>query len=365
MGMDDREVIRLRRRIAALIDDARANEAAWQRAQRREMQLLEAGTLDVLLARMTGDLGDSYRVPAVTLVLADPEHEIRHLLLAQGRQPREFPDVFFVDALDEILVGHIAPQRPWLGRFDKVVHGPVFPAAVDLRSVALLPLARGGSVIGSLNLGSDEPRRFTERLATDFLSHLAVIAAFSLENAVNHARLVRSGITDVLTGWHNRRYLRTRLLEELARCKRDGTPLTCLMIDVDHFKRVNDLYGHLAGDEVLRRVAQCIRGEVRDSDVSARYGGEEFVVLLPGTGIDAGRALAERIRRSVSAGPFVVDGVPDALPVTVSIGIAEHREDATYPDADTAGERLIALADEALYDAKAGGRNVVVQAANS
>src|SRR5690606_24722266 len=114
-------------------------------------------------------------------------------------------------------------------------------------------------------------------------------AAFCLESSANRARLVRSGLTDVLTGWHNRRYLQTRLMEELARCRRDGTPLTCLMIDVDHFKPINDRYGHLAGDEALRQLAQCIDGEIRDSDVSARYGGEEFVILLPRTDAVAGR----------------------------------------------------------------------------
>ena len=365
MDREDREVIRLRRRIAALIEEARANEAAWQRAQHRELQLLEAGTLDTLLERLTAGLRASYRVTVATLLLADPAYEIRHLLLAQGRHPLEYRDVLFVDSAEALSARRAVVRRPWLGKFDKRSHARFFPDTADLSSVALLPLVRAGHVIGSLNLGSDAPRRFTGQLATDFLSHLAVIAAFSLENAVNHARLVRSGITDVLTGWHNRRYLKTRLVEELARCRREHMPLTCLMIDVDHFKHVNDAHGHLAGDEVLRRVAQCIQGQVRDSDVSARYGGEEFVVLLPGTGSDVGRSLAERIRQAVSAEAFVVAGVPEALAVTVSIGVAEHRDSGEATDAAAAGERLIALADEALYDAKAAGRNTIVHAANS
>ena len=365
MDKDDREVIQLRRRIAALIEEARANETAWQRAQRREMQLLEAGTLDTLLTRMTAGLRASYRVSVVTLLLADPAREIRCLLLAQGRQPRDYRDVAFVDAQAPVSVRGTSLRRPWLGRFDARAHAHFFPHAGELSSVALLPLVRDGSVAGSLNLGSGEARRFTGQLATDFLSHLAVIAAFSLENAVNHARLARSGVTDVLTGWHNRRYLQTRLTEELARCQRDGTTLTCLMIDVDHFKRVNDLYGHVVGDEVLRRVAQRIQAEVRDSDVSARYGGEEFVVLLPATGIEVGRSLAERIRCAVAAEPFAVAGAPGALPVTISIGVAEQRGTVTGADTVALGERLIALADDALYEAKAAGRNAVKHVANS
>ena len=130
---------------------------------------------------------------------------------------------------------------------------------------------------------------------------------------MNRARLVRSGFTDVFTGWHNRRYLQTRLHEELARSRREVTTLTCLMIDVDHFKTINDAHGHLAGDEVLRQVARCIEAEVRGSDVSARYGGEEFVDLAAGTGVDAGRVLAERIRGAVSAEAFEFETLPTRL----------------------------------------------------
>jgi diguanylate cyclase (GGDEF)-like protein len=361
----DKDLIGLRRRIAALTEEARKNEDAWQRSHRREMDLLEADTLGTLLERLTAGLRDSYRLAAVTLVLADPDHEIRHLLMIQGHRPAQYPAVLFVDSALAILPQIATGRRPWLGRYSRDDHGLLFPADADVKSVGLLPLTRQDRVIGALNFGSHEGRRFTGQLATDFLHHLGVIAAFCLENAVNRARLVRSGFTDVLTGWHNRRYLQTRLHEELARSRRDGTTLTCLMIDVDHFKKVNDVHGHLAGDEVLRQVARCIEAEVRGSDVSARYGGEEFVVLLPGTGVDAGRVLAERIRGAVAAESFEIENVATRLPITVSIGVAEHRPGEADDDSTEAGERLIALADLALYEAKAGGRNAVAQAANS
>ena len=134
------------------------------------------------------------------------------------------------------------------------------------------------------------------------------------------------------------------------------------MIDVDHFKKINDQYGHLAGDELLRQLARRIETEVRNSDVSARYGGEEFVILLPRTGIGAGRLLAERMRRAVAAKSFELPGVGEPAAVTVSIGVAEHRPSAGTDDLKMAGERLIALADAALYEAKASGRNTVVHA---
>jgi diguanylate cyclase (GGDEF)-like protein len=319
----------------------------------------------VLLDRLTHGLRDSYRLAAVTLVLADPDHEVRHLLMAQGQPLTLFPQVLFVDSAHALAPQLVAGRRPWLGKFMRADHALLFPANEPLQSIALLPLTRQERIIGSLNMGSRESRRFSEELATDFLRHLGVIAAFCLENAVNRARLVRSGFTDVLTGWHNRRYLQTRLQEELARCRRERTPLTCLMIDVDHFKSINDRYGHLAGDEVLRQLAHCINGEVRSSDVSARYGGEEFVILLPNTSMDAGRLLAERIRQAVAVEAFELRSVEGQLPITVSIGVAEHQPGSSEQDLKVAGERLIALADLALYEAKAGGRNVVAEAANS
>jgi diguanylate cyclase (GGDEF)-like protein len=285
------------------------------------------------------------------------------LLLAQGHALEQHPDVLFVDST-HALAPQLAAGRPWLGAFARADHELLFPANLQLRTVALLPLIRERRLIGSINLGSDDRDRFTPAHATDFLHHVAVIAAFCLENAVNRARLIRSGFTDVLTGWHNRRYLQNRLREELARCRRESTALTCLMIDVDHFKRINDRHGHLAGDDVLRQVAHRIEGQVRRSDVAARYGGEEFVILLPGTGRDAGGALAERIRLAVAGEPLTITGnTGEPLAVTVSIGVAEHRSSAGGDDLQAAGEQLLALADRALYEAKAGGRNTVAHAA--
>ena len=362
---DDGELSALRGQLASLTEEARRNEEAWQRAHRHEMALLEATTLGDLLERLTEDLRVSYRLTAVTLVLADPEHEVRHLLLGQGRRLADYPAVLFVDsahALSPQLLGSGAPR---LGPFTPADHALLFPANVPLRTVALLPLLREGRMIGSVNMGSDRSDRFTDDHATDFLRHLAVIAAFCLESTVNRARLVRNGFTDALTGWRNRRYLQNRLREELARCRRERRALTCLMIDVDHFKLINDLHGHLAGDEVLRQIARRIEGAIRGSDVAARYGGEEFVILLPGTDHDAGAALAERIRRAVADKAFETTGSAEPLSVTVSIGVAEHRAGGETEDHEVAGLRLLARADVALYEAKAGGRNRVARAANA
>lgn len=354
-------VAELRSRVARLKDEARKNEDAWKRAQMREMELLESEQLTTLLTRATDGLRAGYRLEALTLAVVDPESEIRQLLTAPGGGAEAFPNVLFADGpLD--LPPFVRPYRPWLGRYRADRHERWFPADVQVESVALLPLVREHRLVGSLHMGSADPARFTRRHATDFLSHLGVIAAFALENTVNRARLLRTGLTDPLTGWSNRRYLMARLREELARCRRDGRPLACLMLDIDHFKAVNDRYGHLVGDEVLRLVAERIGGEVRGSDVTARYGGEEFVMLLPGAELTSAQALAERIRAMVAERPFAADDT--VLPVTVSIGVAECRPASAGEADDILGRRLLAAADAALYDAKNRGRNVVSIAGN-
>jgi diguanylate cyclase (GGDEF)-like protein len=356
------ELTELRRRIAQLTDEARKNEETWKRSQRLEMAVLDAEDLPALLRTLTDGILRSYRLQASSMALADPDHEIRNLLSSQGTEPDDLERVLFVDEAAAVL--KLRTRRPWLGEYTAADHERLFRGARGLASVALLPLVRHARVVGSLHFGSTDPGRFTSRHATDFLDHLAIVAAFGLENAVNRAKLVRSGFTDVLTGWHNRAYLQIRLEEELARCRRERTTLVCLMLDVDHFKRVNDDHGHAVGDAVLREVARRINGEVRSSDVSARYGGEEFIVLLPHTGLEVAERLAERIRAAVFAEPFGLDVLGEPLPVTVSIGLAEHRPDETaHPPAHAAaGEALIAAADAALYKAKASGRNAVALA---
>ncbi|HEU4619211.1 MAG TPA: DUF484 family protein [Gammaproteobacteria bacterium] len=360
MQAKELELAELRRRVSRLTEEARKNEDAWKRAQSREMELLEADGLAELLVRLTAGLRESYQLETATLVLADHDHEIRHLLISERASPDALPAVHFVDTLHGLAPQFAVSVKPWLGPFSQSDHGLLFPRAGRLGSIALLPLMRRERLVGSLNLGSADRNRFNRSLATDFLHHLAVIAAFALENTINRARLVRSGFTDVLTGWHNRRYLQARLREELARSSRERTPLACLMVDVDHFKRINDEHGHLAGDEVLSQLAQCVDAVVRLSDVSARYGGEEFVILLPGTDARSAMTLAERIRQAVDAQPFHIRASGQTVGVTVSIGVSDYRPAERDEDLKVAGERLIARADVALYEAKAKGRNLVV-----
>jgi diguanylate cyclase (GGDEF)-like protein len=353
---------RLREQLAVLKAEAAKNESILRRAQNRELELLRTESLAGLLDRLVSYLGDSFGLDVVSVVLIDPHHELRHLLMGDGRGELDFPGVMFVDRLEDLSPLLPTLQRPWLGPFVSDQHGPLFPRADALKSVALLPLRREDRAIGSLNFGASDPLRFTRHHATDFLGHLALIAAFCVESAVNRARLVRSGLTDALTGWHNRRYFETRLQEELARARREQKPLACLMLDVDYFKRVNDGFGHLAGDRLLRELTRRIEGQVRASDVAARYGGEELVLLLPATRSADATALAERVRSVVRASPVqVAEG--QAVTVTLSIGVATCSPASSERDLAAVGEDLVHAADAALYRAKNEGRDRVCNAA--
>jgi two-component system cell cycle response regulator len=167
-------------------------------------------------------------------------------------------------------------------------------------------------------------------------------------------RLVESSTRDAVTGAYNRTFLLQRLEAELAYARRHGSKLAVLLLDLDHFKRINDKYGHAAGDAVLRAIARKVSATLRMEDLFARYGGEEFVILARASAhLDAFR-LAERVRAAVAAEQVQLEG-GEALSVTVSIGIAQPADDPQT----TMAEELLKLADARMYRAKAAGRNVV------
>jgi len=339
------------------------NGALLHKTQERELELLRASSLPQLLDRLIHGLKESYQLDAVTLVLHDPQHEIRHLTSGDSPVTDEFPEVQFVDALKDVAPRLALPERPWLGPFFKDDHELLVRGAIRSGSLAVIPLWRNEQLDGVLVFCSRDPLRFNRELASDFLAHLGVVAAICVENAVNRARLVRSGLTDFLTGFHNRRYLQSRLREELARAQRARQVLVCLMIDVDHFKRINDQYGHLAGDAVLREVARRVDAEMRTSDTGARFGGDEFAIVLSQSSFEDGARVATRVLRAVSAQPIKV-GAQGSETVTLSIGVAAAAPALETKDLKNLAERLIAEADAALYRAKSGGRNQVAMSQN-
>lgn len=169
-------------------------------------------------------------------------------------------------------------------------------------------------------------------------------------------KMYRAGLRDGLTGTYNRRYLEQRLVAEVSFALRHHAALSVLMLDIDHFKSINDTHGHSVGDDVLRQVATCVSQTVRTEDVLARYGGEEFAIICRGTPSNQATVLAERVRKGVAE--LQIASNEQTLAVTVSVGVADLTVD-TQMD----GRKLIQAADKALYEAKRSGRNRVSIAA--
>ena len=207
-----------------------------------------------------------------------------------------------------------------------------------------LPLFSGDRLVAHLILESPAP--IDDRAKSEIRALLAPLTA-----ALHGSRNWRIAVTDELSGLASRRYFETRLAEEWARRERYGAPLAVAILDLDHFKGVNDTYGHPAGDRVLRRFGEIVRGEIRSSDVACRYGGEEFAILFAESTAAAASAVAERIRRALKREAFEWDG--RTFQATVSAGVSG-------PDDAREAATLLFRADEALYRAKDGGRNRVV-----
>src|SRR4030088_1807340 len=320
-GAPEKEIRGLQARLGALTEQVSRTDSLLRKTQERELELLRAGSLSQLFERLITGLRGSYQLDGVGLILHDPQHEIRHLLSGDGLALEALPGVCFVDALTTQAPQLANLERPWLGPFHKADHELLLPGVAPPGSLALIPLRRPEQLDGVLVFSSVDPLRFTQELASDFLAHLGLVAAICIENAVNRARLLRSGFTDFLTGFHNRRYLHARLREELARAQRSRQSIVCLMIDLDHFKRINDLYGHLAGDSVLREVAHRIDAEMRISDTGARFGGDEFALVLSEASVTDGEKVAARVLHAGRNQP-VGFGKAVAETITLSIGLA-------------------------------------------
>jgi diguanylate cyclase (GGDEF)-like protein len=216
--------------------------------------------------------------------------------------------------------------------------------------VAVVPITRENRPLGCIVVAGDSDGSITDEEARN-VGLLGALAANALEIVWEIEEVSRRAATDSLTGLANRRRFDESLQRELAQSDRFGHPVSLVLVDLDHFKRVNDCYGHEAGDAVLRSVAQVLADGVRAVDVCARFGGEELAILLPQTTAVGAFELADRLRRRIAGRPVRVNETD--IPVTASFGVA------SYPDVVRTRDLLFPAADAALYDAKRDGRNCV------
>ncbi len=219
------------------------------------------------------------------------------------------------------------------------------------------PISTGGAVLGWIHLVSMQKHFFTTERCFMINSYISTIAP-----SISNMRLLKShrnmAMRDSLTGLYNRRFLEEAMSAQISFAERYSQPLSLMMIDIDHFKRFNDLYGHKQGDEIMQKVSNILMDTARDSDIVSRYGGEEFVIIMPNTTKEGGISLAEKIRHAIETKTMLnMNGTKEVT--TVSIGLSTYPEDA----ADIT--EMMRQVDIALYQSKANGRNMVTATSSS
>ena len=301
-------------------------------------------TIFTTISELVCDLVDA---EACSILLLDGSRERLMGKAAYGLARRDISGISF--RVGEGVAGWVADKGiPAL--IDDVTDDSRYVTLPDsenrIRSLACVPLSIREERVGVLTATSSRIGAFGSD-DIDVLSFIARTMALDLDNI----RLRKVSVTDPLTGAYNRELLHQQLPQALEAADRGGHSLSLAMIDVDHFKSINDRFGHDVGDQVLTEVAQLLRGAIRNNDLLVRYGGEEFLLVLPRTDATRAAEIAERIRGKLHELPMQVSGAE--IQVRVSVGIAEHRRHEDTP------AQLIRRADSALYKAKGDGRNRV------
>ena len=349
----------LQSHLDGMLDRVQHNSLTLKRFQVFEMKLLNLNSLAEMIDQLLGEAKTFFDLDVISLCLIDEKGEIGTYLADDDYDYKRKDGLVLLEDKELLKSTFGLSLHPFLGSY-KQSNCARFFSGIDRKpvSVAIIPLSRRGRFLGSLNLGSYTPDRFINNMATDFIEHMVAVVSVCLENNLNFEMMRRTSLVDTLTGVNNRRFLEQRIGEELDRSQRHLEPLSCLFLDIDHFKAVNDTYGHQAGDYVLSTIANIIKQQLRSNDVLSRYGGEEFVALLSNINEAQATDISERIRSSVEA--LQLSFNEQNIKVTLSIGISTYLP-SNSPAINTVelAALLIHSSDKALYVAKESGRNKV------
>ncbi|MDD5578744.1 MAG: DUF484 family protein [Methylobacter sp.] len=349
----------LQSHLESMLGRVRQNSTTLQRFQAFEMRLLNLNSLADIIDHILEDARHHFDLDVISLCLVDEKGEIAKFLNEGCYECSSKKGLIFLDNESLLLLTLGSAAHPYIGVYKNDKYENFFSEFEKKpASVAITPLNRRGKYSGTLNLGSYEADRFADTMATDFVEHLVSVAGVCLENNITFETIKRTSFIDSLTGINNRRFFEQRIGEELDRCQRNLDPLSCLFLDIDFFKLVNDKQGHQGGDRVLCAVAGAIKTQLRSNDILARCGGEEFVILLSNVSEMRALEIAERIRKTIQS--LVIKLDENSISVTISIGSSTYLPNSAASSTDNdISPHLIKLADSALYKAKHKGRNCV------
>ena len=353
----DKDAQELSRRFDTLFEEASRNEIKLKMFQAYELELMNAGSLNNLIEILLKESQTNFGWDMINLTLLDPDYEIRRLLEGSGFTLSDYPELIFINNGKKLEKYYNQRLLPVLKTYSDDEHYSLFSSKIKKPDyIWSLPLNRNYHLVGSYSIGKQSDNHPHEKSATDFLQHLAAVISVCLEISITRERLQHLGLIDPLTGINNRRFFDQRLIEEVTSVNRANVDISCLFIDIDHFKKINDNHGHQAGDIILKDVAQIIRELVRSNDVVARYGGEEFIVLLSHKGKQKAIEIAERIRETIEKRTFLASQ-SEKITVTTSIGINTLKSGEHDGDVNEIALLFVKRADRALYQAKDNGRN--------
>ncbi len=329
-----------------------------------ELMQLISSTLDPkeILFRIVKKISEIINVSRCSIVRVDWLHR-NAFVVATYEDPnitgiklrlQKYPEIMEALKLKKPVVIKDISMDPIMRKVKNII------IPLGVRSILVIPIVFREKVIGTLFLRTSKKIHTITENEIKILDSIASSSANALYNAFlfeqaedEKNRLEKLAITDFLTGMYNIRYFYHRIIEEFSRCQRYDLPISCIMLDIDYFKEINDVYGHKTGDIVLKEFGQLLKRHSRKSDVLARYGGEEFIILLPQTPVEGAILEAERIRKFIREYRF--RAIKDKKGLTVSIGIASypHTKIKTHDD-------LISCSDDALFTAKRKGRDKVL-----
>ncbi len=356
------ENARLHDQMDKLLRFGHENQQILSRNHEMTLKLVGADTLTDLIRHIFVTMKNTAQLDAVSMILLDPKGELNNLATFLGLESGRHPLLFLPRNMKSFHPSLASLHKPLLGPFCPRQHRGLFAGTSrPPRSIAVIPFRRHHKLTGFVCLGSMDMNRFMPDMATDFLQLQGSIMAICLENVVSQEKLKKISLTDPLTGIGNRRHLEEQLQKTLSLIRRHNGALSCLFIDIDKFKLINDRLGHPAGDEVLKELARRIRGELRNDDIPARFGGEEFVLILPNAEKQDAKAIAERIRLAAASKAFALPE-KEFCDVTISIGGYTVSGIESGQSLADLSHFILSQADLALYEAKEKGRNRVIWA---